>query len=90
MRTRLARARVAAGNSPNAVLYCAPKRPRCKNPNCSATSVTVPPARSSGSPFGGMKESGIGREHCRETLHMYSQLKAITLQNAVPAAWFAS
>ncbi len=44
---------------------------------------------SSGSPFGGMKESGIGREHCRETLHMYSQLKAITLQNAVPAAWFA-
>ncbi|MBX6966156.1 aldehyde dehydrogenase [Alcaligenes faecalis] len=43
----------------------------------------------SGSPFGGMKESGIGREHCRETLNMYSELKAITVQNSVPQPWFA-
>ncbi|MBY6346906.1 aldehyde dehydrogenase family protein [Providencia rettgeri] len=43
----------------------------------------------SGSPFGGMKESGIGREHCRETLNMYSELKAITIQNSVPQPWFA-
>ena len=42
----------------------------------------------SGSPFGGMKESGIGREHCRETLNMYSELKAITVQNSVPKPWF--
>jgi len=45
---------------------------------------------SSGSPFGGMKESGIGREHCRETLAMYSELKAVTVQTAVPDAWFAT
>lgn len=44
---------------------------------------------SSGSPFGGMKESGIGREHCRETLGMYSELKAITVQTTVPDPWFA-
>ena len=43
----------------------------------------------SGSPFGGMKESGIGREHCRETLNMYSELKAITVQTTVPQPWFA-
>ena len=33
-----------------------------------------------GTPFGGFKESGIGREYCRETLNMYSHLKSITLQ----------
>ncbi|MGR7951183.1 aldehyde dehydrogenase family protein [Alcaligenes sp. RM2] len=43
----------------------------------------------SGSPFGGMKESGIGREHCRETLNIYSELKAITVQNSLPQPGFA-
>jgi aldehyde dehydrogenase (NAD+) len=43
----------------------------------------------SGSPFGGFKESGIGSEHCHETLNMYSHLKAITIQNEVAAPWFA-
>lgn len=42
----------------------------------------------SGCPFGGFKESGIGSEHCRETLHMYTHLKTITLQNNVAPAWF--
>lgn len=42
----------------------------------------------SGCPFGGFKESGIGREHCHETLNMYTQLKTITLQNEVAPAWF--
>jgi len=43
----------------------------------------------SGAPFGGYKESGIGREHCRETLQMYSQVKSITVQNRVADPWFA-
>ena len=43
----------------------------------------------SGSPFGGYKESGIGSEHCHETLNMYSHLKAITIQNEVAKPWFA-
>jgi aldehyde dehydrogenase (NAD+) len=43
----------------------------------------------SGAPFGGMKESGIGREHCRETLQLYSHVKSITVQNQVDAPWFA-
>lgn len=42
----------------------------------------------SGCPFGGFKESGIGSEHCRETLNMYTRLKTITLQNQVAPAWF--
>jgi len=42
-----------------------------------------------GAPFGGYKESGIGREHCRETLNMYSQVKSITIQNKVVPPWFA-
>ncbi|WP_280449853.1 aldehyde dehydrogenase family protein [Nocardia brasiliensis] len=33
-----------------------------------------------GTPFGGFKDSGLGREYCRETLHAYSQLKSITIQ----------
>jgi aldehyde dehydrogenase (NAD+) len=41
-----------------------------------------------GTPFGGFKESGIGREYCRETLNMYSQLKSITLVNDAPPRWF--
>jgi len=43
----------------------------------------------SGAPFGGYKESGIGREHCRETLNMYSQVKSITVQTKVVPPWFA-
>ncbi len=42
----------------------------------------------SGSPFGGFKESGIGSEYCKETLNMYTHLKAITLQNQPGPAWF--
>lgn len=42
----------------------------------------------SGCPFGGVKESGIGREHCHETLNMYSHLKSITIQNEPDAPWF--
>lgn len=42
----------------------------------------------SGCPFGGYKESGIGREHCHDTLKMYSQTKTITIQNEVDNAWF--
>ncbi|MEM5317604.1 aldehyde dehydrogenase family protein [Paraburkholderia sp. JHI869] len=43
----------------------------------------------SGSPFGGFKESGIGTEHCRETLNMYSHVKAITVQDTVVKPWFS-
>ncbi len=43
-----------------------------------------------GTPFGGFKESGIGREYCRETLNMYSHLKSITLVNDAPPPWFLS
>jgi aldehyde dehydrogenase (NAD+) len=32
---------------------------------------------------------GYGREYCHETLNMYSQLKAITIQTKVSLAWFA-
>ncbi|GAA3593326.1 aldehyde dehydrogenase family protein [Klugiella xanthotipulae] len=38
-----------------------------------------------GSPFGGYKESGIGREFCADTLNMYSQMKSIVLAEEVPA-----
>ncbi len=44
---------------------------------------------SSGSPFGGFKESGIGSEFCQETLNMYTHLKAITVQTQLKAPWFA-
>jgi acyl-CoA reductase-like NAD-dependent aldehyde dehydrogenase len=37
-----------------------------------------------GSPFGGYKESGIGRENCKETLDMYSTLKTVVLSQQVP------
>jgi aldehyde dehydrogenase (NAD+) len=43
-----------------------------------------------GTPFGGFKESGIGREYCRETLNLYSHLKSITLVNDVPPPWYLS
>lgn len=42
----------------------------------------------SGAPFGGNKDSGIGREVCRETLHMYSHLKTVALSTEVPAPWY--
>ncbi|MFJ4652471.1 aldehyde dehydrogenase family protein [Nocardia sp. NPDC088792] len=35
-----------------------------------------------GTPFGGFKDSGLGREYCRETLNAYSQLKSITIHTA--------
>ncbi|MET7992141.1 aldehyde dehydrogenase family protein [Amycolatopsis sp. NPDC005232] len=37
-----------------------------------------------GAPFGGYKESGLGRENCKETLDMYSTLKTIMLSTQVP------
>ncbi|MFV8760774.1 aldehyde dehydrogenase family protein [Yersinia enterocolitica] len=42
-----------------------------------------------GTAFGGYKNSGIGREFCKETLNAYTQIKTITLQNAPPKAWFS-
>ncbi|HEK1766276.1 TPA: aldehyde dehydrogenase family protein [Pseudomonas putida] len=42
-----------------------------------------------GTGFGGYKNSGIGREFCRDTLNVYTQLKTITVQAEVPVAWFA-
>lgn len=43
----------------------------------------------SGSPFGGFKESGIGSEFCRETLNLYTHLKAVTVQTRVLPPWFS-
>ncbi|MCF5692537.1 aldehyde dehydrogenase family protein [Pseudomonas sp. PA-1-2A] len=42
-----------------------------------------------GTAFGGYKNSGIGREFCRETLNAYTQIKTVTLQARVPNVWFA-
>ncbi|MEU3980611.1 aldehyde dehydrogenase family protein [Streptomyces sp. NPDC026672] len=42
-----------------------------------------------GMPFGGYKNSGLGREYSHEALTMYSQLKAITIQYEVGQPWFA-
>lgn len=44
---------------------------------------------SEGTAFGGYKNSGIGREFCRETLNSYTQVKTITIQTQVPEAWFS-
>lgn len=41
-----------------------------------------------GVPFGGVKESGHGREHCRETLNLYTHVKAVTFQGHVTRPWF--
>jgi aldehyde dehydrogenase (NAD+) len=41
-----------------------------------------------GSPFGGYKGSGLGREYCKETLDMYTQLKSIVLAEEVPPPLF--
>ncbi|MHC5308333.1 aldehyde dehydrogenase family protein [Bartonella sp. LJL80] len=42
-----------------------------------------------GTAFGGYKNSGIGREFCKETLNAYTQIKTVTIQASSPAAWFA-
>jgi len=42
-----------------------------------------------GSPFGGYKESGIGREVCKETLDMYTTLKSIMIAEQVPPPFYA-
>ena len=41
-----------------------------------------------GTPFGGYKESGIGREYCRDTLNLYSHLKSITMAYDLPPQWY--
>jgi aldehyde dehydrogenase (NAD+) len=41
-----------------------------------------------GTPFGGYKDSGLGREFCHETLNHYTQLKSITLVNAPPDPFY--
>ncbi|WIX77851.1 aldehyde dehydrogenase family protein [Amycolatopsis carbonis] len=41
-----------------------------------------------GSPFGGYKGSGLGREYCKETLDMYTQLKSIVLAEELPPPLF--
>ena len=41
-----------------------------------------------GTAFGGYKNSGIGREFCKETLNIYTQIKTITLQTNFPSIWF--
>ncbi|SEE36054.1 aldehyde dehydrogenase [Streptomyces sp. KS_5] len=42
-----------------------------------------------GLPFGGYKDSGLGREFSHEALNMYSQLKAVAVQYEVGAPWFS-
>lgn len=41
-----------------------------------------------GSPFGGYKGSGLGREYCAETLDMYTQLKSVVLAEELPPPLF--
>ncbi len=41
-----------------------------------------------GSPFGGYKQSGLGREVCKETLDMYTQLKSVMLAEQVPPPFY--
>lgn len=41
-----------------------------------------------GTPFGGYKHSGLGREFCHETLNHYTQLKSITLAMSVPPPFY--
>ncbi|GGO99485.1 aldehyde dehydrogenase family protein [Wenjunlia tyrosinilytica] len=41
-----------------------------------------------GSPFGGYKASGLGREVSKETLHMYTQLKSVMLAEQVPPPFY--
>ncbi|HHL2502324.1 TPA: aldehyde dehydrogenase [Yersinia enterocolitica] len=42
-----------------------------------------------GTAFGGYKNSGIGREFCKETLNAYTQIKTVTLQTSPLKTWFA-
>ena len=42
----------------------------------------------SGAPFGGFKNSGVGREHSKEVLDAYSQSKTITAAYQLPPAGF--
>ncbi|WP_285374158.1 aldehyde dehydrogenase family protein [Pseudomonas sp. lyk4-TYG-107] len=42
-----------------------------------------------GTAFGGYKNSGIGREFCREALNAYTQIKTITVQAELPDIWFS-
>ncbi|MFF2520931.1 aldehyde dehydrogenase family protein [Streptomyces liangshanensis] len=42
----------------------------------------------SGLPFGGVKDSGLGREYSHEALNSYTRLKAVTFQYETPPAWF--
>jgi aldehyde dehydrogenase (NAD+) len=41
-----------------------------------------------GAPFGGFKESGVGREYCRETLNLYTHAKSITMAYDTPPQWY--
>jgi aldehyde dehydrogenase (NAD+) len=41
-----------------------------------------------GFPFGGYKESGLGREVSKETLDMYTQLKTVVLAEQVPPPFY--
>ncbi|MBV2355432.1 aldehyde dehydrogenase family protein [Streptomyces sp. J2-1] len=41
-----------------------------------------------GSPFGGYKESGLGREVAKETLDAYTQLKSVMLAEQVPPPFY--
>ncbi|WP_051792342.1 aldehyde dehydrogenase family protein [Amycolatopsis jejuensis] len=41
-----------------------------------------------GSPFGGYRGSGLGREYCAETLDMYTQLKSVVLAEELPPPLF--
>lgn len=41
-----------------------------------------------GSPFGGFKQSGLGREFCHETLNHYTQLKSVVLAHDMPPPFY--
>jgi aldehyde dehydrogenase (NAD+) len=41
-----------------------------------------------GTPFGGYKESGLGREFCHDTLNHYTQLKSITMVTGLPEPFY--
>jgi aldehyde dehydrogenase (NAD+) len=43
---------------------------------------------SAGTPFGGYKQSGIGREVCRETLNLYTHMKSVTIADKLPDPWY--
>lgn len=42
-----------------------------------------------GAPFGGYKNSGLGREYGKEALYEYTQSKMITYMNELPPIGFA-